>query len=96
MDEQIKLDDKIIKVEKTEEGNVSLSLLEEAKKLAGELRAENENQRELIRRREELLIKEMLGGKAEAGKIEKKKELTDEEYTNKFSDGEINLFEGLT
>ena len=91
--EEEKKEEKIIKIEKTEEGNVSFSLLEEAKRLSGELKKANEDQRELIARREELLAREMLGGRSEAGRIEIKKERTPIEMADDFTEGKINLFE---
>ena len=71
------------------------SMLEEAQKTADRIEAANKRQEELLHKQEELLAKQVLAGKSEAGQEpEKAKKLSDKEYAEKLERGEVNpLFE---
>lgn len=52
-----------------------------------------EREETLMGRKEELEADRIAGGRAEAGVVpEKKKPETDEEFSKRFTDGEVNLF----
>ena len=78
--------DKGIQSETTSELDRADSIVERQKR-------ENDRREELLSREENLAARRAVGGETEAGSIaEKPKELTDEEYTQKFQDGEANPF----
>ena len=69
----------------------SSGLVDDAYDAAERLEDANEKQEELLERQEALFAKQLLAGKAEAGKSpEAPKELTDEEYAEKVLTGDIN------
>ena len=54
---------------------------------------ENDRREELLSREENLAARRAFGGETEAGSTaEKPKQLTDEEYNEKFKNGEVNPF----
>lgn len=65
------------------------SIVERADAAAERLAKENERLEANIRRQEELMAKQTLGGRSEISKPEKPKELTDREFKEKFLKGEI-------
>jgi len=67
------------------------SLLDRANETAQRLEEANKKTEELLNRQEQLMAKEALGGRSEAGKGSiKKEEISDEEFANKVLKGEIN------
>ena len=67
------------------------SLVDGAYAAAERIEAANKKQEELIQRQEELIAKQMLAGRTEAGQVkEKPKEETPEEYAEKIRRGEVN------
>ena len=65
------------------------SIVERADKAAERLAKENERLEANIRRQEELMAKQALGGRSEISKPEKPKEETPEEFKKKFLRGEV-------
>ena len=67
------------------------TLLDKADAVSKKLEEANIKTEELLKRREELAAKEMLGGRADAGeKPPEKKKLTDTEYAEALQRGEVN------
>lgn len=67
-------------------------LVDDAKETATRLEEANKKQEELLERQEQLYARQALGGQSTAGQApEKPKELTDQELTEKFLNGEIEL-----
>ena len=64
------------------------TLVDEANTAAERLEKANERKTELLRQEEELMAKKALGGRAEAGQVEKK-ELTPQEYADEVMKGNI-------
>ena len=77
--------------EDTGDGNKSSasSIVEQADLAAERLALQNEKMEANIRRQEELMAKQTLGGRSEISKPEKPKEDTDREFYKKFLKGEI-------
>ena len=70
-----------------------LSVIEEARREREELQKQLDRKEELLNREEALEADRQLGGRAEAGvQAEKKKPETDEEFSKRFTDGEVDLF----
>lgn len=70
--------------------NSTLSLLDEARKVAQELRQVNVETRELLARRERIVAEEMIHGRAIAGLISApNREPTPEEYAKALLDGKV-------
>ena len=71
----------------------TVSELDRADQIAERQKRENDRREELLSREENLAARRVVGGETEAGSIaEKPKALTDEEYTEKFNNGEANPF----
>lgn len=70
------------------------SLIDKADAAAERIEKANIKQEELLNRQEQLMAKQALGGKSEAGKPyqEEKKEMSDEEYAKALQKGEVNPF----
>ena len=67
-------------------------LIEKANLAAERLEAANKKQEELLDRQQNIMAKQILAGKAEAGiQPEKPKEESPEEYTRKFDEGKITF-----
>ena len=77
--------------ENTDVGNTSEanSIVERADKAAERLAKENERMEVNIRRQEEIMAKQALGGRSVIQQPEKPKELTDREFKEKFLKGEL-------
>lgn len=69
-----------------------LPMVDAAIEAAAKLKEQNDRQEALLAKQEELMAKQALGGRAEAGG-ETAKEQTDEEFAKAVETGEINLFE---
>ena len=66
-------------------------LLDDAQKLATSLKEQNDRTEELLKKQEELQIKQSLGGHASAGQPQEEvKEETPAEYRDKVMSGELN------
>ena len=79
--------------ESQEETEDAKGLVEEANVVARRLEDANEKQEELLNRADEAKAKEILSGKADAGEIpEVKKKLTDEQYADAMTKGEVDPF----
>ncbi len=65
------------------------SIVELADAAAERLAKENERYEANIRRQEEIMAKQVLGGRSEARQPEKPKELTDREFVQEFIKGNI-------
>lgn len=75
---------------KTEEVETSNTpMIDAANKAAERLEKANEEQKEILARQEELMAKNALGGKAEAGETNEKKEETPAEYAKRVMSGEV-------
>jgi len=72
-------------------GNISKknSLIEQADAIAKRLEDANQKAEELYKKQEELMARQMLGGKSEAGDSEPKKEESPKEYADKVMNGSI-------
>ena len=71
----------------------TVSELNRADQIAERQKRENDRREELLSREEALQARKVVGGESEAGSVaEKPKALTDEEYTEKFNNGEANPF----
>ena len=68
------------------------SELDRADQIAERLKRENDRKEVLLSREENLAARRTVGGVAEAGVESKPKVETDEEYTEKFQNGEVNPF----
>jgi hypothetical protein len=79
------------KKEGAPEGN--LTMVDEAKKAAKELRKANQEKKELLDREEKLQAEKELGGKSGMSAPVKPKKLTDEEYSEAVDRGEVNPLE---
>ena len=77
--------------EDSEDGNKpdASSIVERADFAAERLAKENERMEANIRRQEELVAKQTLGGRSEISKPEKPKDLTDREFWGKFLKKEV-------
>ncbi len=64
-------------------------MLEKARKIVEEMKAANEERKKLLEREEKLRAMELLAGKSEAGKEEKKEEISPKDYVKKVMSGEI-------
>ena len=67
-------------------------VIERAREEREKLEAANTKREELLDREEAIMVKRELGGTGERGVVEKKKTETDEEFTERFKNGEVNLF----
>ena len=71
----------------------TISELDRADQIAERQKRENDRREELLSREEALAARRAVGGTAEAGQEPvKPKEETDEEYTKRFQEGEVNPF----
>lgn len=72
-----------------------LSLIEKAQQLKDQIEAQNKRQEELIRRNEEVLAKQMLGGRSGFSAAPQKtaEDIESEQLANAFSNG-LNPFRG--
>ena len=71
--------------------NSSTDLIDKAKEQADRLEAANKKQEELLDRQEQILAKQALGGRSEAGqRTPEQVKLSDEEYAQKVMNGEAN------
>ena len=71
----------------------STGLVDGANAAAERLEKANQDEKDLLDRRETLMAKERLGGQTDAGAVkEKPKKLTDLEYANAMERGEVNPF----
>lgn len=93
MDEETKEEVKEETPEVSPTAPTGLSVIEEARKERGELQKQLDRKAELLDREEALEADRQLGGKAEAGIVaEPKKPETDEEFSKRFTDGDVDLF----
>lgn len=70
----------------------STELIDSANAAAEGLKTENDRKEKLVEREERLEARRALGGTSEAGRApEKPAEITPEEYSNKFLDGEVDI-----
>lgn len=73
-----------------EQPTKELSLIERADLLAARLEKANVQSQELLKKQEEMLSRELLGGKSEAGKQEEKKpEIDPREYAKRALQGQL-------
>lgn len=77
--------------EEEKKKNESLSIIEEAKKLRDEIRAENDRREEILKKEQQLYSERLLAGTT-GGHVEpeKPKKLTDTEYAEALQRGEVN------
>jgi hypothetical protein len=64
-------------------------MVDEAREVTDRIEKANERTAELLRQQEELIAKQMLGGRADAGQVQKPKEETPEEYAKRIIGGKL-------
>jgi hypothetical protein len=85
-------DNKPVEEPKTEEPKEeALSIVDEAKKVRDEIKAENDRREEILQNEQKLRSEQLLAGTG-GGNVppEKPKKLTDEEYAEAMDRGEVN------
>jgi len=75
----------------TTDDEENISKLDKLKAANAELEKEITKEKELKAEAQKLEAERMLSGKSSAGQVKKPKEETDEEYTERFERGEIDL-----
>jgi len=84
--------------ENTDEGlqPESTKLIDDANSAAERLETANKKQEELLNKQEQIMAKQALAGRADAGQqSEKKEEVSDTEYAKMFREGKIPLTDVL-
>ena len=97
--EKAQSEEKTIKEEQTKDGTnkefnegdklESTKLIDDANLAAKRLEDANEEKRKLLNREEALMARKALGGITEAGIVQKKEEISNEQFANDFRDGKI-------
>jgi len=92
MDEEEKQKEQDNSKDNTDKGiqSETTPLIERTEQTVEKLRIENDRKEQLLNRQEELISKQMLGGRSEGGMTVEEEKVTDEQYSDQVIMGEAN------